>query len=109
MVYLIIFLSLGKRRVYMLIFSISSKPFLNICLSSVISKCKNLPNDSFVSTYRMRSYLTGKTVTLPSGDEVKVTGIDNRCGLVIERSNGSVETITTSDVSVKISSKNSLN
>ena len=82
--------------------------FASQIISSVISKCKNLPNDSFVSTYRMRSYLTGKTVTLPSGDEVKVTGIDNRCGLVIERSNGSIETITTSDVSVKISSKNSL-
>lgn len=70
--------------------------------SAVINVYKSLPDTTFVGEYQSRSYLTGKTVELPDKTLVRVIGIDDRCGLIVELPDKTVKTITTSDVSVKL-------
>ncbi|MBQ9976364.1 MAG: biotin--[Clostridia bacterium] len=81
----------------------SKEKFTAEIISSVISVYKDLPSTDFVETYRERSYLTGKDVLLPNGETVRVLGIDDRCGLTVKHADGRTETITSSDVSVKLS------
>ena len=75
-------------------------------VSSVINIYKTLPETGFIQEYQSKSYLTGKTVELPDKTLARVIGIDARCGLVVEFPDKSIKTITSSDVSVKISSPN---
>ena len=81
----------------------SKEKFTAEIISSVISVYKDLPSTDFVETYRERSYLTGKDVLLPNGETVRVLGIDDRCGLTVKHADGRTGTITSSDVSVKLS------
>jgi len=71
-------------------------------ICEVISVCKDLLSKEFLSEYRRLSLLTGKHVTLPTGESVRVLGIDDSCGLIIEYPNKSVKVLTTSEVSVKL-------
>lgn len=71
-------------------------------ISSVIRLYKMLPDTSFIEAYKEMSFLKQKMVFLQSGESVKVLGISDRCGLIIQHSDGKVETLTSSDVSVKI-------
>ncbi len=80
----------------------SREKFTAEAISSVISVYKTLPSTDFITKYRERSYLTEKEAILPNGETVKVIGIDNRCGLIIEHADGKTETVTSSDVSVKL-------
>ena len=74
--------------------------------ASVINVYNKLPETDFVQYYQNKSYLTGKTVELPDKTPARVIGIDSRCGLVVELPDKSIKTITSSDVSVKLSSPN---
>ena len=76
--------------------------FASEIIAEVILTCRSLPSRSFIDSYRSLSYLTGKTVTLPSGEEVKVIGIDDSCGLVIEYPDKRIKSLITSEVSVKL-------
>lgn len=76
--------------------------FASEIISEVIEICKTLPSKDFINDYRSLSFLTGKDVMLPSGETVKVMGIDDSCGLIIEYPDKSVKTLTTSEVSVKL-------
>ncbi len=71
-------------------------------ISSVICEYQKLPKKDFIEEYRRLSFLTGKYVTLPSGETVKVVGISENCGLTVEHSDKSIETLISSDVSIKI-------
>lgn len=75
-------------------------------VSSVINVYNTLPETDFVQHYQNKSYLTGKTVELPDKTAARVIGIDNRCGLIVELPDKTIKTITSSDVSVKLSSQN---
>ncbi len=71
-------------------------------ISRVISICKTLKEKDFLVPYRERQFLMGKSVILPSGEEVCVTGIDNDCALVVKHHDGSESAITSGEVSVKL-------
>ncbi len=71
-------------------------------IASTINTCTALPDRTFLNAYRERQMLTGKTVTLPTGEDVKVIGIDDCCGLLIEYENGKTASVKTGEVSVKL-------
>ena len=67
--------------------------FLAELLVRFWSHVQNLPQKSFVSSYRQRSYLTGKSVAFyVQGVEQRgiVEEIDEQCQLVVRLSNGTI-------------------
>lgn len=63
-----------------------------------------LPETPFIDAYRERSYLTGRTVLVPKGNELfeaEVLGVSDDFGLMVRYRNGGTETLATGEVSVK--------
>lgn len=75
--------------------------FIAKIISNVIKQIRFLPKTDFVKDYRELSFLTGKSVILPSGEEVVVRDIGDKCELVVEHKNKTLEAIISNDVSVK--------
>ena len=86
----------------------SREEFAATIISNVIKVYKDLPKTDFVSTYRSRSYLTDKTVTLHNGKAAIVRSIGDRCELIVEHADKTLERITSSEVSVKLSSQSNI-
>lgn len=66
---------------------------------------QNLPDDGFMSVYRERSILLGKSVHyIRNGVRVdaRPVGIDARGGLIVERADGGLETLSSGEVSVRL-------
>ncbi|MBQ8513841.1 MAG: biotin--[Ruminococcus sp.] len=64
-----------------------------------------LPDRGFLEEYRERSVLLGKDVTVQAGGAVyiaRAVEIDDRAGLVVERPDGSRQTLTSGEVSVRL-------
>jgi len=83
-------------------------------ISSVFDYMNSLADRSFMPSYRQRSILTGKTVNVYKGayktnpeDELpsrpaKVLGIDDDGGLMVIYTDGSRETLTTGEVTIRL-------
>ncbi len=64
-----------------------------------------LDKKSFLESYRSRSICLGKTVTVVKGDSrisAKVLQIDQNCCLLVEYENGTTETLSSGEISIKI-------
>lgn len=71
------------------------------CLSDEIDR---LSSGAFLSEYRARSILTGRTVTVcGSGEpyEAEATGIDDEAGLIVRLPDGGTRVLRTGEVSVR--------
>ncbi|GAB1477385.1 biotin--[acetyl-CoA-carboxylase] ligase [Bacillota bacterium] len=64
----------------------------------------NTDTETMIEEYRSRSFLPGRPITVHRGNEVynaKALDIDNKGGLIIEKYDGSVETLRSGEVSVR--------
>ena len=71
-------------------------------ITSVINADKSLPDTIFINSYQSKSFLDNKYVILQNGETVQVVGIDDRCGLIVKHSDEKIETLTSTDVTIKI-------
>ena len=76
--------------------------FIAKIISTVLNEIRTLPKADFVKTYRELSFLTGKKVTLASGEEVIVKGIGDKCELIVEYEDKTCKALISNDVSVKL-------
>ena len=81
---------------------ISREMFTAEIITSVINAYKSLPDTNFIKSYQSKSFLDNKYVILQNGETVQVVGIDDRCGLIVKHSDEKIETLTSTDVTIKI-------
>lgn len=82
---------------------VSPKKVADAFLNEFWMLYKNPEDRTYIDEYRQMSMLTGKNVTLLSGDKkrcVKAIDIDNECRLVIENEDGEKEVVLAGEVSV---------
>lgn len=66
---------------------------------------KNLTDKLFLDEYRRRSILIGKTVRCITADNIfsaTVTGIDDNAGLMVEKEDGSIASLSAGEVSLRL-------
>ncbi|MGL5042547.1 MAG: biotin--[acetyl-CoA-carboxylase] ligase [Culicoidibacterales bacterium] len=56
------------------------------------------PHGNFIQTYKEKSFLTNKIVTLADNTEVLVLGIDDDCRLIIKHSSGQISHLHSGDI-----------
>lgn len=65
----------------------------------------HLSDKAYLSAYRAHSTVLGKVITYRRGEEENVgtvTGIDDDCGLIVRRPDGSEETLRTGEITVRL-------
>lgn len=73
-------------------------------LNSLAANLGNIENRDFLSAYRSRSYVIGKSVIVMHANgerEAKAVGIDELAGLIVEYENGETEALKSGEVRIK--------
>lgn len=73
-------------------------------LDALLDLIFSTDTETMIEEYRSRSFLIGKPITVYRGNETyaaKALEIDNKGGLIVEKSDGSIETLRSGEVSVR--------
>jgi len=86
-------------------FYLRSQIILEEIIDQFFNLYSKLESKEYVEEYRKRSFLTGREVYLIEGTKttpVRVVDIDTNCGLIVQFIDGTQQTITSGEVSIKI-------
>ena len=75
-------------------------------LNRFLALYRDLGGEETISEYRSRSFVLGKPITVIAADmqtPARALDVDNRCRLLVEYDDGRRETLSSGEISVKLS------